>query len=202
MTEPNTTPQEPTSGNGSASIEPVETIESVKEQLDKTSKLLEDVQKAQKGSDSKVTEYAGIIEELRNSLKTKMSEKELKELEVKEKDERLLKLDADFKQLKADRDKDKLDTFKLKTMAEHGLNIKFANFINGNSEDEITANIEIFKVLNEEQLKAAKIDLVNGKPPQGGATETTGQQMDRADFDKLDPIQRGEVMKKGTKIIE
>lgn len=142
------------------------------------------------------------IEELRNSLKAGMNDKQLKDLEGKEKDERLTKVEAENRQIKETIRYNELNTFKLNLMADNDISIKFANFISGNSEDEIRTNVELFKKLNEEQLKSAKVELVNGKIPQAGATETTGQQMSRADLDKLDPIQKNEVLKKGTKIIE
>lgn len=194
--------QEPKPVNGNGIIdEPKETIEDVKAQLAKSDQLLEDVKKAQSGSDTAVTELKKQNEELRNSLKEKLSDSEREKLELKEKDDRLSNLENDLKEEKAAREKDKLHTFKLHKMAEHKLGLEFADYINGDSESDIESKIEKFKKLKEDELKTAKIKLVDHGEPASGDNDKPTAQMARADFDKLSPDAKMQTMKKGTKII-
>lgn len=194
-----TTSQDTKSDNGSGNTE--ETIEDIKAKLVKAEKLLTDVQKAQSGSDAAVTKLKDENEDLRKSLKEKLSDSERKEVEAKEKDERLTNLETSLAKEKAEREKDKLHTFKLEKMAEHKLSLEFADYINGDSKEDIESKIEKFKKLKDDELKLAKKKLVDHGEPASGDDDQTETQMSRADFDKLSPIAKVNAMKKGTKII-
>ena len=89
----------------------------------------------------------------------------------------------DFNKKVAEFEHNKLELFKLNSITENKIPVEFKNFINGKSEDQITANIIKLKAVFDKQVQLeieSKLKNYNKKP------ETSGEQKQEDDpFSKL-----------------
>jgi chromosome segregation ATPase len=185
--------QEPGKDNGNGQTPPTNepaTIESLQEQIAEKEKAiaerdsqLDSIKKAQAGSDSKVTELTNTVNDLRESLKSKMTDEERIKTESEEKEHRLTKLQKDFEELKASRDRDKLDLYKSKKMAETKLSPGFSELIRGNTEQEIDAAIETTVAQLAERDKDILKGTYNQTPPSKGSA--TSSEMTQEKFNGM-----------------
>lgn len=175
-------------GNGQTPPITEPTAEDLKAQLAEKDILLEQIKKAQSGSDAAVTAQKKELEELRNSLKERMTEEERKTAEAEELKKTLSGLQSELENIRAESRRKDLEGLKLKTMTEKKLNLKYADFISGNTEQEIIGSIEKFEMLHSEELKSIKSGVMDhGEPAKGNPSQSNVTQ---EDFKKMTYSQR------------
>ena len=81
------------------------------------------------------------------------------------------------------------------------LDPKDIHFINADTEDGITVQVEKLKERYEEREKKLKMDMMNGDTPQAGSTNSSIKEMTKDKFDSLDAAAKMEAITSGTKII-
>lgn len=177
-----------------------ETLESLKTAIAEKDSMIEAIKSAQKGSDSKNTQLQKEIEDLRKSLKDRMTEEERKTAEAEELKTTLESLKSELNNIRAESKRKDLDSLKMKVMAEKSLNLKYADFINGESEEQILESIEKFKTLHDEEVKAVKSGVMDHGDPAKGATSQGEKTMTREEFEKMSPAEKSKRMKDGYKI--
>ena len=128
-----------------------------------------------------------------------------KELEGKTEEERNTLLKEENKRIQEENAKLERERIIDRELSNAGLPLEFAKRITGMDEANIKEDIRVMKEYVDSlvQDKADGIikERLAGKPPESGVTEP-GKQMTRADFDRLDQMQRAEAVKQKVKILD
>jgi hypothetical protein len=118
------------------------------------------------------------------------------------------RLEAERKELQAEKDaikREKINLQIIKELASVGLPADFANRISGETEDEIKADVKALKEFLDKkahELSEAEIaKRLKGDTPKGGQNPT-GKTMTREAFQKLDPKGRIDFMSSGGKLTD
>lgn len=128
---------------------------------------LESIKRAQAGSDrayqESVRKAKELEVELENLRKEKMTEKERSEYELKQREAALEAKDREVRQAT-------LNLSKMRLMGEKGLPVDYAEYINGNSDEEIGKAIDAFSA-KIDKLVAEKVKqtLAGGEKPKAAA---------------------------------
>jgi hypothetical protein len=116
------------------------------------------------------------------------------------------RLEAERKELQAEKDaikREKINLQIIKELASVGLPADFANRISGETEDEIKDDVKALKEFLDKkahELSEAEIaKRLKGDIPKGG-TNTSAKVMKREAFDKLTPADRLKFMSEGGKL--
>lgn len=184
-------PKDDESGQGGVAFTEAQMAEiskMIQSQTDKTAAKL----KAQYNS-----ENSALQEKLTRLEREKMTDDERKQAEREEYNTLKAQLEADRK------------AFSLQKSVESelrgaGLSLDFAKRINGETEEEIKADVQALKTLFNNNVNQVVEKVVNerlsGKSPKG--TEETKNTITRSDFDKLSDYEKMEKIKAGIQVVE
>lgn len=98
--------------------------------------------------------------------------------------------------------KEKMEMSAIKELAHEKLPTEFVKFVVGNTEEELKENINIFKEVWSEAIKAAVDNKLVGKVPMGQNTETAIKAMSKDEFSKLPYKQRQTLLEKDPDILK
>ena len=149
-------------------------LSELKALLSEKEKVIEHTKSAQSGVDQKNTELRNEIEDLRKSLSERMTAEELKEQEKRQVQTDFENLKNELESVKSERQKEKLDAFKIRSISEAGLNPKLFDVIDGQTEDDIKNKIKLMAELESTKAEAIKKDLMNQNEPANGSGESGG----------------------------
>ena len=175
---------ENTETKSAETVTPVQTAEvdvhALQEQLDA-------IKRAQAGSDKAyqdAAKKASALEAENEKLKKeKMSEKEKADYELKQKEQQLEIKSREVAEAS-------LRFSKMQILSAKAIPLEFAEYIGGNTEDEISTNADTFtKRFNEAVGKGVEAKLVGNKAPQSGTT-TQSINYEGMSFKQLDALAR------------
>jgi hypothetical protein len=149
---------------------------------------LEEIKKSQAGSDRAYQEQVkaklALELELEKIKKEKMSEKEKADYELKQKEAQLETKSREVAEAS-------LRFSKMQILSAKAIPLEFAEYIGGNSDEEISTNADTFtKRFNDAVGKGVEAKLAGSKSPQAGATATKTINYEGMSFKEMDRLAR------------
>ena len=161
--------------------------ETLKELQDQNVKLQEDIKKAeedkehirasQQGSDSMVAKLQSQIKDLESDLEARMNKEELKQLELKKREDELNELRDKVKNIEETSKIDKINAFKIKKLNEYRLDADLSDVIEATTEDQALLKIEKIKELLEKEQERKLKEIMNQATPTKGDQDKPPQKV-------------------------
>ena len=161
--------------------EPQVDIKALQEKLDQALKSQSGVDKV----NAEITKKAMALEiELEKIKKEKMSEKEKADYELKQKEQQLEIKSREVAEAS-------LRFSKMQILSAKAIPLEFAEYIGGNSDEEISTNADTFtKRFNDAVGKGVEAKLAGSKSPQAGNTATKTINYEGMSFKEMDRLAR------------
>jgi chromosome segregation ATPase len=158
------------------------TVEDLQTELEKKDKEIESIKSAQTGVDRANTELRKELEDLRNSLKEKMSESEKASYEQQKKDDYYKGIEEKLSSFEAREAAREFKELKQQILKDNDLNdFDLVDVIAGSNKDEFIANVKIYKDKFSSLEKNVKTGIMNQSTPVKGASDGSGMTQEKFD---------------------